>query len=206
MLTVGHILKKERLSQNLTLKDAEANTRIRERYLNAVETEDWSQFSSRVYIAGIIKSYASYLDIDPEKAMAYFRRDYDKKEKMTFKKRLPSLQILPETHKLLIIILGCIFVLFASYFAFQFKQFLSPPEITIITPQGQVFRNVQKITITGKTARESTVRIYNEELFPDEAGIFEYDFPLRKGKNTLTIEVVGPNGKKNSLSKEYILE
>ncbi|MBP9691112.1 helix-turn-helix domain-containing protein [Candidatus Woesebacteria bacterium] len=206
MLTVGQILKKQRLAHNLTLKQAEETTKIRERYLNAIEMENWSQFTSRVYIAGVIKSYASYLGIDPEKAMAYFRRDYEKKERVTFKKRLPSLHILPETKKLVYILLGAVFVFFSLYFTYQFKQFLSPPEITIISPQERVFRNVSKIRVIGKTIRESTVLIYNEELFPDENGEFSYEFPLKKGLNTLQIQVTGPNGKKNQLVQEYVLE
>lgn len=206
MLTVGQILRKERLAQNLTLKQAEEMTKIRARYLDAIEKEQWSVFSSRVYIAGVIKSYASYLGIDPEKAMAYFRRDYEKKERVTFKKRLPSLQLLPGTKQVLYVLFGAVFVFFSLYFAYQFEQYLSPPEIVIVSPEEERFRNVTRITVVGRTEPESTVRIYNEDLFPDEQGFFEYDFPLRKGLNTLPIEVTGPNGKQNQLVEEYILE
>lgn len=206
MLTVGQILRKERLAQDLTLKQAEEMTKIRARYLEAIENERWSIFSSRVYIAGVIKSYASYLGIDPEKAMAYFRRDYEKKEKITFKKKLPSLALLPETQKILIGVFTAVFVFFTLYFGYQFNQYLSPPDINIVSPDENIFRNVTKITVTGKTVPESTVRIYNEELFPDENGFFIYEFPLRKGLNTLEIQVTGPNGKENRLVEEYFLE
>ena len=199
MLTVGKILKQERLAQNLTLKQVHEKTKVREQYLKAIENSDWSQFTSRVYIAGVIKSYASCIGIDPENALAYFRRDYEKKERTIFKKRLPSLQLLPETKKLLFLILGAVFVLFVMYFGYQLSQFFAPPAIAIVAPKERVFRNVTKVSILGKTARESTVRIYNEELFPDRNGLFHYDFPLRKGSNTLTINVTGPNGKENKM-------
>ena len=206
MITVGKLLKNEREQKNITLKQAEKDTRIRERFLSAIEQENWSAFTSRVYITGVIKSYASYLDIDPEKAMAYFRRDYEKKEDLTFKKKLPSLQLLPETKKLLFVILGAVFVFFAVYFGYQFDQYLSPPGVEIVSPKENIFRNVQKITIVGKTEPESTVSIYNEELFPDDHGLFRYEFPLKKGLNTLQIEVTGPNGKKTLHVEEYLLE
>lgn len=206
MITVGKLLKDIREKKNITLKEAEKDTRVRERYLSAIERENWSVFTSRVYITGVIRTYASYLGIDPEKAMAYFRRDYEKKEDVTFKKKLPSLQLLPETKKLLFIILGVVFVLFAAYFGYQFDRYLSPPGIEIISPKENVFRNVQKITVIGKTEPESIVAIYNEELFPDEQGLFRYEYPLNKGLNTLHIEVTGPNGKKSVHVKEYFLE
>lgn len=206
MITVGKLLQQQRLKQNITLKKAEEQTRIRQRYLKAIETENWSMFTSRVYITGVIKTYASYLGIDPEKAMAYFRRDYERKEDVTFKKRLPSLQLLPETKKVFFGLLAAVFVFFAFYFGYQFNQYLSPPGIEIVSPEENVFRNRQKVTVIGKTEPESTVRIYNEELFPDNNGFFRYEFPLKKGLNTLQIEVTGPNGKKTVHVEEFMLE
>lgn len=207
MLTVGQILQKKRKEKGITLEKAQADTRIRIRYLEALEKDTWSLFSSRVYIAGVIRTYASYLGIRPEDALAYFRRDYEKKEDTTsFKRKLPSLQFLPETKKILIGLLSLVFIFFAVYFGYQFNAYLSPPPIQIISPRQTTFRNVEKITIVGKTAPQSTVSIFNDQLFPDAEGRFRYEFPLHPGKNILTIEVVGANGKKSLITQEYVLE
>lgn len=206
MLTVGKLLQKTRSDKGITLKEAEKYTRVRMRYLSALENEDWSIFTSRVYIAGVIRSYASYLGIDPEKAMAYFRRDYEKNEQTTFKKKLPRLQFLPETQKLVIGAISVIILFFVFYFGYQINSYLSPPEITIIAPQKHAFRNVEKIKIVGQTQAESVVTIFGDELFPNEFGIFEYGFPLKKGSNTLEIRVVGANGKVTNHIEQYTLE
>lgn len=206
MLTVGKLLQKTRNEQGITLVQAEKHTRVRRRYLSAIEDEDWKLFTSQVYIAGVIRSYSSYLGLDPEKAMAYFRRDYEKKEHTTFKKKLPRLQFLPETQKLVIGAFSVIILFFVFYFGYQINLYLSPPKITIIAPEKHSFRNVEKITIVGLTQSESVVTIFGEELFPNELGIFEYDYPLQKGTNTLEIKIKGANGKVTNHTEQYSLE
>jgi len=190
----------------VTIDQAHKHTRIRTRYLQAVEEENWSAFTSRVYIEGVIRSYALFLGLEPEKAMAYFRRDYERVDDLAFKKKLPSLQLLPETKKLLIVSISIVCVFFLLYFGYQILQYLAPPYITILEPQKKIVRNVEKITVVGKTKPESTIRIQGEEFFPDKEGIFRYSFPLTKGVNTLRIEVVGANGKESVVYDEILLE
>ncbi|MFN3299274.1 MAG: alpha-ketoglutarate-dependent dioxygenase AlkB family protein, partial [Sediminibacterium sp.] len=40
-----------------------------------------------------------------------------------------------------------------------------------------------------------------QRVYQDESGIFEYDFPLKEGKNLLKIELIGANGKKAVVEK-----
>ena len=207
MVTVGILLKNKRVEKNLTLDKVEFDTKIRKKYLLAIEHDNWSTFSSSVYVAGVIRTYSRYLGVDEEKSLAYFRRDYEKKtESHTFNKKLPSLELLPETKKIIVIGLVVIFMLFIGYFSYQFYRYLTPPNIIIITPDQKIFRNIDRVTITGKTEKQSVVTIYNEVIYPDKNGLFKYDFPLKKGNNILKIDVVGPNGKQAQKIEEYILE
>ncbi|HRN70667.1 MAG TPA: helix-turn-helix domain-containing protein [Candidatus Woesebacteria bacterium] len=206
MYTVGDLLQKARTEKELTLQQVEKKTRIRVKYLEAIETNNWKVFPSKVYITGVIRSYALFLDVEPAKALAYFRRDYEKKEVVKFRKHLPSLQLLPETKKILIGVLTVIFLFFIAYFGYQLHLYLSPPSVEIISPDKTVFRNTPKLTIVGKTDDEATINIFGDTYFPDDEGIFKYELPLKKGKNPVTFEVTGANGKKTTLKQEYILE
>lgn len=206
MITVGDLLHNARIKKDISLQEVEKHTRIRMRYLQAIEENNWKSFSSRVYISGIIRTYASYVGVNPSDALAYFRRDFEKREGLTFKRRLPSLSILPETKKIIYGLLGGILLLFFAYFAYQINLYFQPPDITILAPEKRTFRNVKKIDITGKTAKESTITIFNEELFPDNEGIFDYQFPLSKGENKLIIKVQGANGRTSQLEEVFVLE
>ncbi|MCA9372128.1 helix-turn-helix domain-containing protein [Candidatus Woesebacteria bacterium] len=207
MLTVGEILHTAREKKNLTLKQASEDTRIQTKYLKAAEENNWSLFSSRVYIAGILRTYAQYLDVDPMKALAYFRREYDKNEKhIDFKKRVPSLNLLPETKKILIGISVVVALFFAVYFGYQIKRYLSPPDVALVSPTKDHFLNVERITLVGKTEPEAIVTIFGNEVYVDEEGQFTFDIPLEKGKNPVDIKVVGANGRETIINKEFVRE
>lgn len=132
MLSVGEILKKTREKKALTLVDIEKELRIREKFLKAIEEDNWNFFSSKIYIEGIIKNYANFLGLDSKKMTAFFRREYEVNEEIKFKKRIASKYLTSETKRFAIIglILVCLFFLF--YFAFQLKNYLSPPKLIII--------------------------------------------------------------------------
>ncbi|CAN5173455.1 hypothetical protein BH09PAT1_BH09PAT1_2940 [soil metagenome] len=206
MLTVGELLYKVRKKRDVTIEDASKATRIQQKYLIAVEKNDWAAFTSKVYISGVIRTYADYLDLDPGNVLAYFRRDYEKKEEVKFRRKLPSLNFLPGTRRLVIGAFTMVVFFFLTYFGFQFYLFLSPPEVQILAPKQDTFRNTQKISIIGHTQKESRIKIFNEDIFPDEQGLFQYEYPLHKGKNPIEIHVTGANGKETLVKKEYVLE
>ena len=206
MLTVGELLYKVRKKKDVTIEEASKATRIQKKYLIAVEKNDWSVFTSKVYISGVIRTYADYLDLDPGNVLAYFRRDYEKKEEMKFRKKLPSLNFLPETRKIVIAALSTVIFFFLTYFGFQFYLFLRPPEVQILAPKQNTFRNTPKITIIGQVQKESHIKIFNDDIFPDEQGMFQYELPLHKGHNDIEIHVTGANGKETLVKKEYLLE
>lgn len=206
MYTVGDLLRKARTEKELTIAQVEKKTRIRSKYLESIETNNWKVFPSKVYITGVIRSYAKFLDVDPAKALAYFRRDYEKADVVKFRKHLPSLHLLPETKKILIGVLTVVFIFFIAYFGYQLNLYLAPPRVSIISPDKTIFRNTPKITIVGQTDSEASIAIFNNTYFPNDEGVFRYEFPLKKGTNPITIEVTGANGKKTVLQEEYILE
>ena len=130
MLSVGTILKKEREKKGLLLIDIEKQIKVRENYLKAIEDENWNYFSSKIYITGILKNYSRVLNLDHKKVLAFFRRDYEKKEEIRFKRKVTSAYLTSGTKKLLkfgLIILTLFFIL---YFVFQLKTYFSPPSFT----------------------------------------------------------------------------
>ena len=92
------------------------------------------------------------------------------------------------------------------YFSYQVYIFISPPEVLITSPSKRIFRNVDRITIIGQTEKEATITIFEKEVFPDQSGIFRYEFPLIKGTNKITIDVEGANGKHTEVNESFILE
>ena len=206
MLTVGKILKTQREKKNLKLEDIEKDMRVRTKFLNALENDDWTLFSSKIYIGGLIKNYSKYLNLDHNKILAFFRRQYEKKEEFAFKKNVSAKYLTPQTRKVLYFFTFIAIFLFAYYFGYQVYRFISPPKVEILSPDASVFKNQDRVRIVGQTEKEAVVKIFGERIYQNDKGIFNYDLPLKIGKNSLTIEVIGANGKKTTLREEYTLE
>ena len=64
MENIGETLRNKRYEKMLTLKEIEQNTRIRRRYLEAMENEEWDIFPGLVYLKGFVKTYCRYLGLD----------------------------------------------------------------------------------------------------------------------------------------------
>lgn len=69
LIGVGSALRKARLLRGLTLHEASRDTRIRAELLEALERERFEDLPGEVYVRGTLRSYSSYLGLDPEKVV-----------------------------------------------------------------------------------------------------------------------------------------
>jgi cytoskeletal protein RodZ len=71
---VGKRLREARTRRKLTLPEVEAATKIRGRYLQAIENEDWDQLPGDTYARAFIRTYAALLGLDGERLAEEQRR------------------------------------------------------------------------------------------------------------------------------------
>ena len=206
MLTAGEILQKQRLKKGLPLLDIEKKIKIRQKFLQAIEENNWNIFSSKIYIIGILKNYSRILGLDEKKILAVFRRDYERKEEVKFKERVAQKYLNPETKEFLKKGMILLFIFFFAYFGYQLYLYFSPPKIKILSPKTTVFKRENRVTVVGEVDKETMVVIANQRVYQNEKGIFEYDLPLKEGENKLVIELTGANGKKTRIEKIFIKE
>lgn len=63
---LGHILREARDTRGLTLSEVQEQTRISQRYLEALEMGDYDLLPSPVHVRGFLRNYARFLNLDPE--------------------------------------------------------------------------------------------------------------------------------------------
>ncbi|MBT3336821.1 MAG: DUF4115 domain-containing protein [Anaerolineae bacterium] len=73
-LTIGQQLKNARLDHNLSLEDVFKSTRIRIKYLEALEADDFSVMPSPTQGRGFLRLYAQHLDLDIDMLLAEMRQ------------------------------------------------------------------------------------------------------------------------------------
>ncbi len=71
---LGETLREAREAKGVTLHQAEAVTRVRGKYLMALEDADWGSLPEPLYVKGFIRSYARYLGLDPLNLIAQYDR------------------------------------------------------------------------------------------------------------------------------------
>ena len=66
MSKLGEILRTQREKRGITLDQAAADTRIREKFLKALEDGDYMSLPGAVYTTGFLRNYAEYLDLNQD--------------------------------------------------------------------------------------------------------------------------------------------
>jgi cytoskeleton protein RodZ len=61
---VGATLREARTDRGVELAEVEAATKIRRRFLNAIENEAWDVLPGQAYAAGFVRAYADFLGLD----------------------------------------------------------------------------------------------------------------------------------------------
>ena len=207
MKSIGQILKKERQKQGKTILQIHRETKIPEKNLIALETDDYASLPPATFIKGFIQIYAGTLDLDEKKLIAIFRRDWQKKEKARI---IPEGLVKPldgqssfwTPKTAMILIISLFFAVFLSYLGFQLKKYFSPPKVVVERPLEDEETEEETIEIKGKADKDSSVYINDELINIDETGSFSYEFKLFPGENTIYIKAVNRRGKETIVSRQ----
>ena len=71
---LNEILREAREVKGATLGQAESATRVRQKYLKAMEEGDWASLPEPLYTRGFLRSYARYLGLDGTAMLKLFEQ------------------------------------------------------------------------------------------------------------------------------------
>jgi transcriptional regulator with XRE-family HTH domain len=76
---IGSELRETRLRLGLTLEQVETATRIRPRYLEALEEERFDELPGEAYAKGFLRTYADHLGLDGQQFLARYRERFPRR-------------------------------------------------------------------------------------------------------------------------------
>jgi len=205
MARLGDALRLQREQMGVTLVQAAEDTRIREKFLQAIESGDYQSLPGTVYTKGFLRNYAEYLNLDPEEMLALYTGERGGTEPArTFAPMRPlvkrSFIFTPAVLVPVIVLAGI--VLFIGYLYYQFTNFAVAPHVDITDPPGDAVSQAPEYTVKGKANPDGriTVRISPgldpiPEVHPARDGTFSVTVPLKPGPNHVEITVLDPSGK-----------
>ena len=78
---IGAILVEERTRQGLELDALEERTKIRAKYLRALENEEWDVLPGAAYVRGFLRTYAGELGLDADELVDAYRSAYEEPDR-----------------------------------------------------------------------------------------------------------------------------
>ena len=197
---LGEQLLAARERKGVDLYRAERDTKIRARYLAALERGDFSELPGTVYTKGFLRNYALYLGLDPEAVLEQYRHEYG-----TARQPEP-LPIVPRALEeprsgftfsrglVVAAILTIAVLVFGAYVAFQLLRFAKPPSLAVTEPATRVvtLNDADHTTLAGTSDPGSTITIQVTGQEPyrtsaDSSGHWQKDVPLIRGRNEFNI-------------------
>jgi cytoskeleton protein RodZ len=72
---LGQLLREARERKGVSLEEVEAATKIRQKYLIALEEGDYEKLPPGVYVRGFLRSLAAYLDLEAQELITLYGRE-----------------------------------------------------------------------------------------------------------------------------------
>jgi cytoskeletal protein RodZ len=210
---LGERLLAARERKGVDLYRAERDTKIRARYLAALERGEYRELPGSVYTKGFLRNYALYLGLDPDEILLQWRREKGEgKVEASPSIVLPRPLTAPRqglTFSPAIVVaalMTVVLLLFVGYLAIQLLRFAKPPTIAVSDPPTAVSDTSEaatEYTFRGTTIPHGTVTIgdssgHQLQATADSIGVWSQVVPLRRGRNDFKISATDPDTGKNS--------
>ena len=200
--------------KGVDLLRAERETKIRARYLAALEAGDYGDLPGSVYTKGFLRNYALYLGLDPEDVTRQWKHERGDLA-------MPAEPVLNVPRPLeaprqgftispVLVVAALLLVLIAAfgvYIGVQLLRYNKPPTIEVTDPAQAVINvpdGTTSYTLRGTSIAGASITITDPGLSQpytvsaDGAGRWTVDVQLRRGRNEFDVSAVDPETGKPS--------
>lgn len=218
--TVGDRLRDARETKGVDLFRVERDTKIRSKYLAALEDGDFADLPGDVYARGFLRNYAAYLGLDADEIEEDWRREVGTSTPVrepTFAGPRPMKMrrglVFQRSH---VAIVGVVIIvaIVGSYFGYQVTRFLSYPTVGVTSP-GEAHITVEAGTpgyeLTGTSTAGATILISWDSQAPkttiaDDSGHWTYTAILHAGANQFDITAENLDTGHASKTQKMVIE
>jgi cytoskeletal protein RodZ len=206
--------------KGVDLYRAERDTKIRSRYLAALEHGEYGELPGAVYTKGFLRNYALYLGLDPEDVVRQWRRERgDAQVPAEPALAVPKPLAAPRqglTFSPVIIVAALLTILiavFAVYIGIQLVRFAKPPTLAVTNPATAVIEvadDTTTYTFRGTSIAGATITVKDAgreqpyRVTADDSGRWTADVQLRRGRNQFDIAALDPETGKPSDNTERV--
>ncbi len=202
---LGEVLRAAREAKEIDLIRVERDTKIRERYLSALERGEYRELPGAVYTKGFLRNYGAYLGLDPEYLIDLYRLETSGLATARPTAAGPPRPITVRRRRTFVVTPGAVAAAiltilvgaFVAWLGYEFVNFARTPELRIVEPAGDVSAHTgSTITIRGVTAPDAEITVSglpeNPSTTADADGNFEMTLGLLPGSNEIRVQAMDP--------------
>ena len=206
MKTIGKFLKEARIRKKYSQESVAKETKIKKEFISAIERENWESLPEFPTVLGFVKKISKFLKVDERQAVAILRRDYPPKvlpvnPKPDISKRFvwsPKLTFLVGS----LVVVGAVL----TYLGFQYSKFVSPPKLTVLSPQDGAVVTVRELEVEGRTDPDASVKINNQPVLVEEDGDFKAKVEIFNKTEEIEIRAISRSGKETVIHRKIVVE
>ena len=90
MAEIGATLREARMRARIDVSEIEAETKIRAKYLRALENEEWDLLPGPTFVRSFLRTYAQALGLDDKALVDEYRRQYEQPSELEHQPMMPS--------------------------------------------------------------------------------------------------------------------
>ena len=120
MPEIGETLREARMRRRIDMTDVEAATKIRAKYLRALESEEWELLPGPTFVKTFLRTYAEYLELDARLLVEEYKQRYERPAGMditplNLRQQRRARRVAPRLGPAVIVVLGVVVLLAALY-------------------------------------------------------------------------------------------
>jgi cytoskeletal protein RodZ len=203
---VGPQLKERRKALRLSLAQIEIDTKIRGKFLTALESGDYSSLPNDIYSRGFVQHYANHLGLDGAAIATDYAQERGgvtvgetRRPRMDRPKRIVFTGRILAVLGALIAISGVFF-----YLLWQFSALAGAPRLTITAPEADQAITGGVIEVSGHTTPGADVSVNDSPVLTDTDGNFSEKVALQSGVNAIRITSRSKLGKATTVVRNVL--
>lgn len=203
MKTIGEFLKESRLAKDISLEDVSRRTKIQVSYLQAIENNQFDSLPASAFVKGFIQNFSHAISLDPQKALAIFRRDFsaDKHGKIIPRSLVtplstPSL-ITPKRITLGLMIVGGL--LLVGLLTRQLYLLYTGPQLQLIEPKVEQVNS--PFTVSGQSTADASIMVNDKSIPLSPDGTFSTQVFFTPGDHIVVVTASLRNGKTRTIER-----
>jgi len=208
----GEYLKKIREGRGISLEKASQETKILRHLLEAIENDDYKKLPPPAFLKGIIRKYSSYLRLDENKILDFYKKCNGRKISSGENDLLPENRFIVFRPKIVFffsslapkVLKFSLFLIIIIYLFFKITQFLLPAKIALYYPPEDLTVISENLVIEGRVIRGKALYFRDKEVLLDGKGVFREEIILNPGLNLLEFKALNSLGLETKIQRNII--